>query len=667
MAADGVVEIEVVLEDGSAQKGFLRLKKSAEDFKKTAEGSVGKGTEKATESAGDALSMLSGRFGQVASAARAVAIPVGAAAAAIGGLFAVTNASSKIVDELKAINSQFDNLAARGGASANVLRDSFAETARGLVNLDDVVKSSNLTLGSLEISSSTLAKNFEIARQATVAFGVDTVQAYEALNQAIITGNTRSLRQIGLFIDSKEAIDAYAKSLGVAAQFLSETGRQQAIANAIAEKSAAVFEGVNIAAEKNSDSAKRLSVSYGQLKDAAAAYIDSTIGPAAAASNNFLAQAADRLALLLKPAAQTPEQQLKDIRAQIQFIDQDLQFLIDRQKTFAAQPFDKEKIAQYRAEIQALREEEEKRGMAQMRSSQAASNAARDEQQANQNSMLQQQALAAQRQQLEAQRIQMDQANAQTRMANAQTEEEFNRAKADALMAESEQYAIRKAAIDKQYADAGLAGKAEHTEALAALEEQHSARVVAIAQKENAAMTRLRGVVQTGIVNGLTNAFAGLGKALVKGQNGFEAMGKAVLGALGAMAIQIGSMMVAIGVGFKAMGIVLPPFAVAGVGTVVAGLGLIVLGGALTAMGEGGETGAAVTAGGGGGVSGNGGTANLGGAADGSQLENVKPGTQIAVNIQGNVMDRRQTGLEIVEIIKEQFDTNGGQTLVGVT
>ena len=85
-------------------------------------------------------------------------------------------------------------------------------------------------------------------------------------------------------------------------------------------------------------------------------------------------------------------------------------------------------------------------------------------------------------------------------------------------------------------------------------------------------------------------------------------------------------------------------------------------------MGEGGETGAGTaTATGGGGVVGAGGTADLGAVADGSQLERNKPGTQIAVNIQGNVLDRRQTGIEIVEIIKEQFDTQGGQTLVGVT
>ena len=666
MAADGVVEIEVVLEDGSAQKGFLRLKKSAEDFKKTAEGSVGKGTEKAAEGAGDALTTLGGRFAQVASAARSVAIPVGLASAAIGGLFATANASSKIVDELKAINTQFDNLAARGGSSASALRESFAETARGLVNLDDVVKSSNLTLGSLEISASTLAKNFEIARQATVAFGVDTVQAYEALNQAIITGNTRSLRQIGLFIDSKEAIDAYAKSLGVAAQYLSDTGRQQAIANAIAEKSAAVFEGVNTATEKNSDSAKRLSVSYGQLKDAAAAYIDSTIGPAAAASNNFLAQAADRLALLLKPKAETPEQQLKDIRSQIQFIDQDLQFLIDRQKTFAAQPFDKEKIAQYRAEIQALREEEEKRGMAQMRSSQAATNASRAEEQANKNLMVQQEALAAQRQQLDMQRIQMAQANAQTMMQNAQTEEQFERSKGQRLSLLTEQYLLEQKEIKKRYADAGLADKEAEKLALEELEKKYSQKVRDVAEEENKTLAKMRGAVQVGIVNGLTNAFAGLGKALVKGQNGFEAMGKAVIAAIGAMAIQVGSVLVVMGLGFQALGPIMPVFGLSGAAAVAAGLGLIVLGGALTAMGEGGET-AAGTASAGGGVSGNGGTANLGGAADGSQLEDVKPGTQIAVNINGNVWDRRATGLEIVSVIQEHFDTNGGQTLVGVT
>ena len=672
MAADGVVEIEIVLEDGSAQKGFLRLKKQSEDFKKSAEENIGKGTDKAVDGASGALGVLGQRFGQVAAAAKAVAIPIGAAAAAVGGFFAATNESAKIVDELKAINSQFDNLAARGGASANSLRASFAETARGLVDLDDVLKSSNVTLGSLEISASTLADNFKIARQASVAFGVDTVQAYEALNQAIITGNTRSLRQLGIFIDSKDAIDSYAKSLGVASQFLNDTGRQQAIANAIAEKAGVVFQGISESQEKNSDAGKRLSVSYGELKEAVAAFINTASGTAAADALNFLARSVDKVTEFLNPTkAVTADQQIQKVQQAIVDLTGD----IDRLTSSAAQmgagldAATTGRINELSTQLQKLREEEEKLGMAQMRRAQAtnaANESSKQETAQTREQMLQQQALAAQRQQLDMQRIQMEQANAQTRMANAQTEEQFEAARKERLLLQDEQYAIQKETLRKQYADAGLANSQAEKAALEALEQQHSEKKKAIVEQENAQMVKLRGVVQAGIVNGLTNAFAGLGKALVKGQNGFEAMGKAVLAALGSMAIQIGTMLVAVGLGFSALGPVMPIFGLSGAAAVAAGLGLIVLGGALSAMGEGGET-AAGTASAGGGVSGNGGTANLGGAADGSQLEDVKPGTQIAVNIQGNVMDRRQTGLEIVEIIKEQFDTNGGQTLVGVT
>jgi hypothetical protein len=213
-----------------------------------------------------------------------------------------------------------------------------------------------------------------------------------------------------------------------------------------------------------------------------------------------------------------------------------------------------------------------------------------------------------------------------------------------------------------------LAGKEQENQALLALDQKYADDKKKLDESVNASTMKLRGIVQAGIVNGLTNSFAGLGKALAKSENGFQAFGKAVLSALGSMAIQIGSMLVSIGLGFQALGPVLPVFGLSGGAAIAAGLGLIVLGGALQALGEGGETGAGTaTATGGGGVVGAGGTADLGAVADGSQMERNKPGTQIAVNIQGNVLDRRQTGIEIVEIIKEQFDTQGGQTLVGVT
>lgn len=671
MAADGVVEIEVVLDDGTARKAFLRLKKDADDFKKGVEDGVGKGVGGAFGSATKELQGFSERF-QSLIAVGTKAASVAAGVAAIGAaFFAASQASARIVDEVQAINSQFDTLAGRGGASAAALREAFAETARGLVDLDDILKASNQTLASLDISASTLTDNFRIARQATVAFGVDTVQAYEALNQAIITGNTRQLRQLGLFIDSKTAIDEYAKSIGVASQFLSEKGRQQAIANAIAAQASKVFEGVSESQERNSDAGRRLSVSFGELKEAVAAFINSSTGQAAADAINFLARAVDRVTALLNPGPNNSSTQLKQIQSDIEGITSSLAALEER-KAAQGPLFDvasEDRVRRLRAELERLREQEEKLGMAQMRRAQATQIATREaekEEAQSKASLVQQQALAAQRQSLESQRLQMQMANAQTRMQAAQTEADFLAAKEEQLSILKRQHEIERETVRAQYAAAGLANSQAEKDALLAIEQKFANQRLAIAQAETEQQRRLRGIIQTGIVGGLTNAFAGLGKALVKSQNGFEAFGKAVLSALGSMAIQIGSMMLAIGLNFAAAGPVLPVFASAGAATIAKALALITLGGALMAMGEGGETGAASLGGGGGGVAASGGTANLGAVADGTELQRQEPTTQIAVNIQGNVLDRRQTGLEIVEIIREQFDTQGGQTIVGL-
>ena len=678
MASDSQIEIEIVLEDGSVQKGFVNLQNQAQKFKKNVEDGLGKGTEKAALNASGALSELSATFSELSAVAGVAGKTIAGVSAIFGAGLAATIKSAQIDEEIKAINTQFELLANKAGGSAGALRASFSETARGLVDLDDVLRASNRTLASLDISSQTLADNFKIARQASIAFGADTVDAYEKLNQAVITGSTRSLRQLGLFVDSTQAVKDYAKELGVAAQYLNETGKQQAIANAIAKSAKDVFAGVNEAQEKTSDSATRLSVSFNELKETAAGLVNSTLGSTASATLNFFAEQLDKINRSLrddapKSAAEKAQLLASDIVALTKEYEQAVAIAEKYKGTFAIEQYGaaSEKAAQLKQELQALRVQEEALGMAQLRKAQAIQVATTEQGKAiaqNREEMVQQQALAQQRMQLENQKLQMQQANAQFAMNNARTEVEFETAKQNAILAQEQLYLNQRTALKKQYADVGLAGKEQENQALLALDQKYADDKKKLDESVNASTMKLRGIVQAGIVNGLTNSFAGLGKALAKSENGFQAFGKAVLSALGSMAIQIGSMLVSIGLGFQTLGPVLPVFGLSGGAAIAAGLGLIVLGGALQALGEGGETGAGTaTATGGGGVVGAGGTADLGAVADGSQLERNKPGTQIAVNIQGNVLDRRQTGIEIVEIIKEQFDTQGGQTLVGVT
>lgn len=168
----------------------------------------------------------------------------------------------------------------------------------------------------------------------------------------------------------------------------------------------------------------------------------------------------------------------------------------------------------------------------------------------------------------------------------------------------------------------------------------------------SASISTLGKQVSSTFVNGFSNAFASMGKAIVKGQNVLQAFGGAILSTLGSIAIQMGQFYIAAGLAT----LFLNP--AAGIGMIIAGGALATLGGVLQSLGSGGETPAA---GGGGGTVGSGGT--ISGAttlsADTAPEERAKAQTGVTVVVQGNVFDNKETGLQIANIINDAFDTNG--------
>lgn len=174
-------------------------------------------------------------------------------------------------------------------------------------------------------------------------------------------------------------------------------------------------------------------------------------------------------------------------------------------------------------------------------------------------------------------------------------------------------------------------------------------------------VTSLGKTVASTFVQGMTNAFASVGKAIVQGQNAFGAFGNAILMMLGNVAMQMGSFYIAAG----AAAMWLNP--ASGWGMIAAGAALATLGGVLQALGTGGGTPAAGAAGG----------ANAPGSSPMNPLytspmseqtpeaERMAPQTGVQVVVQGNVFDSRETGLRIAEIINDSFDLNG--TIVRAT
>lgn len=175
------------------------------------------------------------------------------------------------------------------------------------------------------------------------------------------------------------------------------------------------------------------------------------------------------------------------------------------------------------------------------------------------------------------------------------------------------------------------------------------------AQTTAQAAAQLGQTLKGTLVSGVTNAFQQVGAALVTGKNALNEFGKAMLGMLGQLAIQVGSFLIFAGLGFSAL-----PFGLSGAAAVGFGAALIVLGGALMALSGGGAS--VQTTGQGPASAGSGGGVTFSPESQQSQLSDetpVQPSTQINVTVQGNVLDRRQSGLEIVEIINEAFDSQG--------
>lgn len=149
---------------------------------------------------------------------------------------------------------------------------------------------------------------------------------------------------------------------------------------------------------------------------------------------------------------------------------------------------------------------------------------------------------------------------------------------------------------------------------------------------------------------GVGQAFAAFGRALARGENALAAFTKAFLQSIGQGAIALGTEFILRGIaysfvpGLQSFG---PPLIAAGAALATFGG---VLGGALA-----GDTATVGSTAGGGGFS----PVEQPGEAL-PTLEPAQQGTQVSINIEGNVLDRRDTGLAIAEVLQEFFDTNNG-------
>lgn len=182
-------------------------------------------------------------------------------------------------EHLKQIDDQFAALTTAAGISTSTLKEGLDKSAAGLVDNNDLLEIANKAIVKMGSSAAKLPEIMELARKSTQVFGGDLMANFEGMTNAIANGNTRMLKQYGIVIDNKKAIDDFAKAHNMAANEMSQTAQRQAILNAALQQGSERFKGVSGDLDRTSSILAITKNAFKEIGDIFTLVFDKTIGP----------------------------------------------------------------------------------------------------------------------------------------------------------------------------------------------------------------------------------------------------------------------------------------------------------------------------------------------------------------------------------------------------
>lgn len=604
------------------------------------------------------------------------------------------------------LDKTFSALATQAGIASDAIKNELTKSVDGFVGESELLQIANQAFVTLGNNARQLPQVIELARKTYSVFGGSIVDNTNAITNAIATGQTRQLKQLGIIVDTQKVYKEYAASIGTVVPLLNEQQRQQALLNAILDQGSEKFKNVKLESGTATDAFLRLKVQVGELGDEFKKFTATKLG-------EFFADAAKGAADFLRNLNQAsafvskPTESLEKINFQINLLEKNIQAAKDQlaqfnavERFFLGGDFE-ESIKKNSAALLDYQKKLAEAQKAQAAATQAAAQGGgAPGGQADEEFVRRKQELVSKVQDLNNQLNASEVKLSQERFAREQSVANFEILTYQQRQAAAQDYLLKKSQLEKFFADNGIIDEALRNQAREALEQTHVNNLLAIDQqaafqRENLRQQELISIYNssTQIQNALKNlavnagkeglkinkvfsdvakaskaalvesagqAFAAFGAALVNGGNAAEEFGKVFLSAIGQVLVQLGQGYILQGIAASAN----PLTPGAGAGLITAGIALSAFGGVLSALGGGGRG-----AGGGGGATAiEGGGTTGGGFTETSPInESVAPEdtvaqtpkTEVQVVINGNVLDRRETGLEIAQILQEQFQDQG--------
>ena len=647
MASDGKIVIDIVLDDGSIVKGLGRIQK---EVKKTGE-EGGKDLKTIGDVLGtDIVSTFTSKLKNIPVATATIALGFAAVGLAIKEAFDLTVEGEKI----KAIEKQFENLAEAAGLSGRALESSLKQAAGGLIDTTDLLATARGALIEFGDSASRLPELLNVSRQATIALGGDVNERFQGIIQGIEATSQKQLKAQGIFIDVDKALKDYAKTLGLASSELNQAQKQQALLNAVIEQGGAKFKDAQGGLVPISVAIKRIGVNFKEAFEETAKSFNDKFGPTIAKALTAVANFTEADNVKNAPSRiQDINKELSKLRGVLGTVTESDAKVVQRE--IDQLELKKSKLEEIlRIDTQAKKEEIE---TAKIRERSVLSPEQIQDIKNRNNEIASIRKLATQQ----------EIANEEARLAgiiDVKAREELEtRILNDKLKALEEEKNLELNNIANKYSTEKGFTDAQRAQAELNIKELYKQKEIALTdaaeikkqQVINQRQKELEGIIKSG----LSSTFQSVGASLQKGTNSFEAFGNGIIGILGDILIHMGEGLVTASGAIELFAAAINfPIPGSGIAAAAAGAGLIIFGSILkSSVGKGGA-GGGVSSAGGGGISSNIDTATSQFTPT-AQLERQAPGTSIAVNIQGDVLDSEESGLRIVNLLNSAFDQKG--------
>lgn len=158
-----------------------------------------------------------------------VALGAAAGVAAIGSVTGAVIALGNKGSVIQGVEDSFNRLAVQAGSTGDALIGGLSAGVRNTIDSMELMQSTTRLLSSgIKLSVEDMTLMGATAREMGKATGTDAAGGLNTLSQALLTGNTRSLKRFGINIDLIKSETDFARSIGVTRGELNEAERLEA-------------------------------------------------------------------------------------------------------------------------------------------------------------------------------------------------------------------------------------------------------------------------------------------------------------------------------------------------------------------------------------------------------------------------------------------------------